>query len=273
MSRLRVSAISFLNTVPLMYDFEHPPCREQLLQSFEVHYTLPSVCAEELRSGKSDIGIVPVAAYATIPDLFVIPGVAIAAKHPVRSILLVSKRSPADLRSVAVDTSSRTSVALLKVLFARHFSADPQFVPLPPDLEDMLENHDAALLIGDAALSIDPSDRRYLYFDLAEEWQRMTGLPFVFAFWTVRGAVRQQALAADASRVFHQSRDAGVAHAPQLAASEAPRYGISQELVLDYLTRHIDFSLDDSNLKGLSLFYQFAAGSGALPPAPELRFL
>src|SRR5205085_6164057 len=115
MSRLRVSAISFLNTAPLMWDFDHGPLRRE----YEVDYTLPSVCAEMLSTGTADIGIIPVAAYGNIPDLVVIPDIAIAARGPVRSILLISKVPVEQISSVAVDTSSRTSVALLQVLFNR----------------------------------------------------------------------------------------------------------------------------------------------------------
>src|SRR5438105_12061335 len=151
MSRLRVSAISFLNTAPLMWDFDHGPLRRE----YEVDYTLPSVCAEMLSAGTADIGIIPVAAYGSIPDLLVIPDIAIAARGPVRSILLISKVPVEQIKSVAVDTSSRTSVALLQVLFNRYYSraADlPEFLPMRPKLKPMLAACDAALLIGDEAL-------------------------------------------------------------------------------------------------------------------------
>jgi len=156
MSRLRISTISFLNTVPLMWDFEHGPRGSD----FNVSYTVPSACAAELLSGAADIGIIPAAAYAQIPDLAIIPGVAIAARRAVRSILLVSKVPLEKIQTVALDTSSMTSVALTKVLFERCSVRDRRFTSMAPDVDRMLREHDAGLLIGDTALQVDRS--RYL---------------------------------------------------------------------------------------------------------------
>src|SRR4051812_31494361 len=142
MSRLRVSAISFLNTAPLMWDFDHG----ELRRDYQVDYTLPSACAEMLRTGKADIGIIPAAMYVTIPGLVLIPDVAIAARGPVRSILLITKRPIDQIRSIAADTSSRTSVALLKILFERLWKTSPEFIPAEPNLKQMLKTCDAALL-------------------------------------------------------------------------------------------------------------------------------
>jgi chorismate dehydratase len=271
--RLRVSAISYLNTVPLVYDFTHEPTRTTLSDRFDVQFTLPARCAEQLREGSADIGIIPVAAYTTIPDLHILPGAAIAAKHPVRSILLVSKRELKDVRTVAADASSRTSVALMKTLFTRHWKRTPEYTTEFPDLESMLTKHDAALLIGDPALRVDITDPRFVYFDLAEEWQIMTGLPFVFAFWTVRGARLEAARQANACEVFQRSRDAGLAHIDSLVAEHAARYHVTPELAHRYLSYHINYHLDADNLRGLELFYRYAAECGSLPSAPPLRFV
>src|SRR6202521_1172522 len=156
MSRLRISAISYLNTAPLMWDFEHGQTGSQ----FDIAYTLPSGCAQALEQGSADIGIIPAAAYATIPGLQVLPGVAIASRRPVRSILLVSKVPIDQIRSVALDTSSLTSVALTKVLFAKWWGQGRSFTPMAPDIERMMAAHDAGLVIGDPALKVDRS--RYL---------------------------------------------------------------------------------------------------------------
>src|SRR6185369_1716413 len=131
-----------------------------------------------------DIGIIPAAAYATIPDLLILPGVAIATRRSVRSILLVSKVPIEQIRSVALDTSSMTSVALTKVLFAKWLGGERRYTPMSPDLQAMLRDHDAGLVIGDPALQVDRS--QYVTLDLAEEWNRQTGKSFVFAFWAVR---------------------------------------------------------------------------------------
>src|SRR5262245_28068242 len=142
---LRVSAISFLNTAPLMWDFERGETSRDLAPHFDVSYTIPSRCAEQLRTGAADIGIIPVAAYTTIPDLVVVPGVAIAAKNAVRSILLISKVPVEKIRSVATDDSSRTSAALVEIFLRKFVGIAPGFTRQPPNLEEMLRWHDAAL--------------------------------------------------------------------------------------------------------------------------------
>src|SRR5437870_676883 len=147
MRRLRISAISYLNTAPLMWDFEHG----SIGREFDISYTLPSQCAAALRDGSADIGIIPAAAYATIPDLVILPGMAIASRRPVRSILLVSKVPLDKIQTVALDTSSMTSIALTKVLFAKWWGADKIFTPMAPDVDRMLKTHDACLVIGDPA--------------------------------------------------------------------------------------------------------------------------
>src|SRR6478609_3506426 len=139
MKRLRISAISYLNTAPLMWDFEHGNAGA----TFDLSYTVPSQCAADLAAGSADIGIIPAAAYASIPGLAILPGVAIASKRPVRSILLVSKVPLDKIRSVALDTSSLTSVALTKVLFAKWWGQGRTFTPMEPNIEKMMEAHDA----------------------------------------------------------------------------------------------------------------------------------
>jgi chorismate dehydratase len=268
MSRLRISAISFLNTVPLMWDFEHGPVGTD----FDISYTLPSSCAAELRAGTADIGIIPAAAYAQIPDLGIIPGVAIAARRPVRSILLVSKVPIENIRSVALDTSSMTSVALTRVLFERWLGGGRTFTAMAPDVDVMLHDHDACLVIGDTALQVDRF--KYLTLDLAEEWIRFTGKPFVFAFWAIRRAALAHA-PADLASVFQTSRDHGVQpeNITSIASSWAGRVGLSEAEVRSYLTENIHYQLDSGCLEGLQLFSRYAAECGALPVAPALQFV
>jgi len=268
MKRLRISAISYLNTAPLMWDFEHAKAS----LDFEISYTVPSQCAGQLQAGTADIGIIPAAAYATIPDLVILPGVAIAARRAVRSILLVSKAPLEETRTVALDSSSLTSVALTKILFARWWGGERSYTLMAPDVEKMLGQHDAALLIGDPALQVDRSLCHT--YDLAEEWIRYTGKPFVFAFWAVRQAALRDA-PTDLAAVFQQSRDHGLqASSVEVIAREwAPRLGLTEADVRSYLTQNIHFQLDAGCLEGLQLFYRYAAEAGALPEAPELRFL
>ncbi len=166
MRPLRLSAISFLNTAPLMWDFEHgvTPAQhssstvpERLRRDFEISYTVPSLCAEALQAGMADIGIIPAITYATSPGLAILPDAVIAAKGEVRSILLVSKLPLEQVNTVAADTSSRTSVALARILFQKFWGGVRHFRPLAPDLDTMLQVCDAALLIGDPALRVDRS--------------------------------------------------------------------------------------------------------------------
>lgn len=269
MRRLRISAISYLNTAPLMWDFEHG----QAGRNFEISYTLPSNCARQLAAGTADIGIIPVAAYTSTPDLVVLPGVAIASRRPVRSILLVSKVPVEKIRTVALDTSSMTSVALTKVIFEKWLGGGRTFSPTEPDLEKMLAAHDAGLLIGDPALRVDRS--KYFTLDLAEEWICHTGKPFVFAFWAVRQSALPDADYSDLATVFQKSRDRGLepSSLDVIAKEWAPRLALSEGSVRSYLTENIHYHLDAACLDGLRLFYHYAAEVGALPPAPELRFL
>lgn len=280
MKRLRISAISYLNTAPLMWDFEHggaglPDTRS----AFDISYTLPSRCAANLRDGSADIGIIPAAAYASIPDLAIIPDVAIASVRAVRSILLVSKlalnKSSLDnVRTIALDNSSMTSVALTKVLFAKWWGSERIYSPAAPDVESMLAQHDAALVIGDPALKIDRS--RFQSLDLAEEWIRFTGQPFVFAFWAVRQAALQTAPPElDLAKLFQDSRDHGLApdNLFRIGKLWASRLRLSESDVKSYLTNNIHYQLDPACLNGLRLFYRYAAECGALPPAPPLRFV
>jgi chorismate dehydratase len=270
MRRLRISAISYLNTAPLMWDFEHGDAGA----AFDISYTVPSQCAADLAKGAADIGIIPVAAYASIPELAILPGVAIASRRPVRSILLVSRVPLDQIRSVALDTSSLTSVALTKVLFAKWWGPGRIFTPMAPDLEKMMAEHDAGLVIGDPALKVDRS--RYQTYDLAEEWIRLTGKPFVFAFWAVRQAALRNAPAAlDLAAIFQESRDHGLqpASLDRIALEWSPRLGLSQAEIRAYLTENIYYDLDPACLDGLQLFYRYASECGVLAAAPELRFL
>jgi chorismate dehydratase len=270
MPKLRISAISYLNTAPLMWDFEHGSSGAD----FDISYTVPSKCAGQLKEGSADIGIIPAAAYATVPDLVILPGVAIASRRAVRSILLLCKAPLEQVRTVALDTSSLTSVALTKVLFARWWGGERKFASAPPDVEKMLQNHDAALLIGDPALKVDRS--KYVAYDLAEEWIRLTGKPFVFAFW----AVRQQSLTRnsaglDLPGIFQRSRDHGLepANVLQIAAEWSSKLALSREEIHTYLTRNIHYSLDADCLEGLHLFLKYAQDCGALPQSRPLDLL
>src|SRR5580698_10630098 len=247
MPGLRISAISFLNTAPLMWDFEHGDAGKD----FSIDYTIPSACAAALAANQADIGIIPAFTYAEIPELVILPNIAIASKDWVRSILLVSKKALEDVRTVAADISSRTSVALTQVLFTKFFGGPRQLTPHPPRLEEML-------------------------YDLAHIWRERTGLPFVFAFWAVRlDALQRKQEGLDLKRVFAESRDHGLE--PQnldlIAKKWSPRLGLSEADIRSYLTENIHYYLDRENHAGLRLFLKYAHEIGLIPAVPELRFL
>ena len=255
-----------------MRDFEHGEAG----RNFEISYTIPSACAEALASGRADLGIIPAITYAEIPGLVILPGIAIAAKDFVRSILLISKKPIADVRTVATDTSSRTSVALTQILFTKFFGGHRQFTSCHPDLKEMLKQHDAALLIGDSALQISMHNTSYHLYDLAHDWRRLTGKPFVFAFWAVRlDALHRHSTDVSLTRTFQESRDHGLLpeNIASLAAKWAPKLGLTEAEVTDYITRNIHYFLDRENHDGLQLFLQYAREIEIIQEVPQLRFL
>jgi chorismate dehydratase len=251
-----------------MWDFRrgHP--------AFDVSYTVPSRCAAELAQGTADIGIIPSAAYGTIPDLAIVPGIVIASKSSVRSILLVSKVPLEEIRTIALDNSSLTSVALVQILFAKWWAGNPLFATADPDLPAMLTQFDAALVIGDTALQVDRS--RYMAYDLAEEWIKFTGKPFVFAFWAVR-RVALDSSSGDCNliSIFQRSRDNGLRpeSLDQIAKEWAPRLNLTESDVKSYLCENIHYQLDRDCLEGLNLFYEYAEQCGIFSRPPELRFV
>jgi chorismate dehydratase len=252
----------------LMWDFENT----RVGSEFSVSYTLPSDCAQALAQGTADIGIIPAAAYANLPDLLILPDVAIAALRAVRSILLVSKLPIEKIRSVALDTSSMTSVALTRIIFHRWYGGRVQFAAMEPKLDTMLARHDAALLIGDPALQVNRT--RYRTYDLAEEWIQRTAKPFVFAFWAVRREAAQNTQL-DLAHIFQQSRTNGLQSdsLERIAGAWASRLGLTRDEVKNYLLENIYYYLDSACLEGLALFYRYASECGALPEPPQLRFL
>jgi chorismate dehydratase len=256
-----------------MWDFEHDPTPE-LVQNFRVEYTLPSLCAAQLQEGSADIGIVPVITTATIPDLVIVPDVSISAKGPVRSILLVSKVPIGSVRTVAADTSSRTSVALTQLLFTKFYGGERELKPMDPDLGPMLAACDAALLIGDAALTAQTTG--YHVYDLAEVWQQKTGTAFVFAVWAIRKAALQEGdRRINLARIFQESRDHGLISENLLGIARdwAPKLGLKVADVQSYLRDNIYYKLDEACLEGLRLYFHYAAECNLITQESSLEFL
>lgn len=224
---------------------------------FDLEFRIPSGCADQLASGAADIGIVP-SYELTRQDLEVIPGTGIACHGAVRSILLVSSRPAAEIRTLAADTSSRTSVQLARVILERRYGADFVSIPHAPDLDAMLRAADAALIIGDPALRVEPARLPYTVYDLGAEWMEMTGLPMVFAVW----AGRKGTVTADVTDAFRESCRYGRERLEEIVAAESPRRGFPPGVVREYLTRHIVHQLGPREYQGMHLFLQYARQTG-----------
>ena len=250
-------AVSYLNTAPLVWGLMHGTQRG----AFDVEFALPSECAARLATGRADIGLPPVAVLLD-QDLQVFRGAGIACRGPVRTILLISKVPAAKIRTLAADAGSRTSVLLSRIILARHGS-DPAIASMPPNLTEMLEVADAALVIGDAALRLDPDalrGRGLLILDLGEQWTAWTGLPMVFAVW----AGRQSAWSRDREKTFVDSARYGLERIDHIAAVESNARGVSPELARDYLRHNLILELGDLEYEGMNHFLALARD---LPPA------
>jgi chorismate dehydratase len=285
-NRLRVAAIDFLNPAPLMWDFEHPPRDRALAQRYDVHYTLPSRCADELLAGRADLGLIPIASLSS--DLAIVPGCTIASLDRVRSIQLIVKlnRAAADddtlsqVRTISADTASRSSLAYAQILFRRFIGTNPEFIDAPADPIAMLAQADAALLIGDPALlalenrdQIEQVTGRCLWLDLAQEWTARTRLPWVAAVWAVRpealGEFNSQQLVED----LQESRNNGLGNIEALVQEWMPRIAIPEQTIRSYLTHNIYYELSSDCVAAIGTFRRYAAEAGILAPLPTLRFL
>jgi predicted solute-binding protein len=254
---LRVSAVSYLNTWPLVWGFLHGPGQGR----FDFQFDLPADCADALASGEAAIGLVPCAELDRL-GLDYLPGLGIACEGPVRSILLISKRPYGEIRTLAVDSGSRTSVALARILLAERYGCQPRFLPMNPHLECMLGECDAALIIGDPALHLEPEQLPYQTLDLGAEWVAWTGLPMVFAVW----AGKSEHLTADVAQAFMDSCRWGKTHMDEIVAVASQDRDFRQDLVRKYLTEHIVYELAPRHIEGLDLFRKLARTvAGASP--------
>lgn len=259
----RLAVIHYLNTLPLVWGMLHGKERDV----FALSFSTPAACAELLKAGEVDIGIIPVIEYQRIPDLVVVPEIAIASRKRVRSLLIFSKCDIREARSVALDTSSRTSVAVTKILFAEYYKTQPRFNDCAPDLDSMLRYHDAALLIGDAAMRA--PQQNLLVYDLAEQWHEFSGKPLVMAVWAVRRAVADRV----SSRTFFDSCAYGMAHLDEIIQSESRRSGWTEEDIREYFTSDLDYSMSEENLSGLNLYFDLAKKLNLIDERREFEFL
>jgi len=263
---VRLGAVGYLNARPLVYGLDRHP-------RFQIRYDIPSECARLLHAGAIDLGLIPSIEYLRGGPYEIVPDLAIASDGPVASVTIFSTRPMADVRSIALDTSSRTSVALVRVLCQRLFRINPALESRGPNLDDMLSRCDAALIIGDKALFQEPPARKAAVrvvetIDLGEAWRQLTGRPFVYAFW----AGPPQALTPDDVRVLVRARDEGVQRPDALAReylADTPQW---QALGAGYLRDNIKYYLGDREREGLQLFYRFAAEAGVVERTQPLRF-
>ncbi len=271
---MRIAASTYLNSAPLVYSFTQGLLRKKY--DF-IGDEAPSRCAEMLRSGQCEIALIPVIELQRIPDLRVIPEIAVASKDRVRSVLIASRRRLEDVRTMTLDPSSRTSQTLVKILFLRRYGFLPEFTERAPELpvnrQSLLEAADAALVIGDPAMKLESQARQFdlKIYDLAEEWRAMTELPFVFAVW----AICEDACAGapDLASDFLAAKREGVDHIEQIAAQYARELELPRSDLLDYLSQNVNYDLDEENLAGMRLFFDLACDCGLIPQSRELRFV
>jgi predicted solute-binding protein len=251
-----VCAVSYLNTVPLVWGLLHDPPQRDI---FDLRFAVPSVCADQIASGEADIGIIPVIEMGR-QKLDYFRSCGIAAQGAVRSILLISKVPFAKIRTLATDAGSRTSVMLSRIILAEKFGCEPQRISQTPDLPAMLAVADAALLIGDAALHIDPHNLPAATpplqcLDLGEEWTNLTGLPMVFAVW----AGRKRHIREPYGEALLASCRYGLSRIDDVVAAEAPARGFSPAVVREYLTRYIRFEFSGPHQTAIETYLKFAA--------------
>jgi predicted solute-binding protein len=262
-NRVRLGAVGYLNARPLVYGLESS-------DRFGLRFDIPSECARLLHARPIDVGLIPSIEYLRGPAPYkIVPGPAVVSHGPVASVAIYTRREPRDIRTMAMDASSRTSVALATIVANRAWHISPAPIPLPPDLPSMLSRADAALIIGDNALFLDAAVQRAQKIDLGEAWTRATGLPFVYAFW----AGWPDALTPEDVAALQQARDAGATHVDEIARTFFPDDQGRQAIVGRYLRDNIQYVLGGAEEEGLRTFYRYASELNLVSPFDgELRF-
>lgn len=262
--KIRISLVHYLNAAPLGWAFLHGPYQ----QCFEVLPASPANCADQLSQGQVDIGLIPSIEYQRIPNLQIVPGISIASLQKVRSLLLIKPKGKEQIRSVALDDSSRTTVALAKILLCETMNIHPEYLSCPPNIDRMLARCDAALLIGDAALKIALED--YDTIDLVETWVRWQNMPFVCAFWACR---KDPMIPSDLNSIFLEAKEWGLKHLPEIATAYARTLNLPVPFLENYLTQNIDYSLSPAHIAGLREFHSQANRLGLISELKSLEFL
>jgi chorismate dehydratase len=261
--RPRIAASYYLNSAPLVWSFLHGSMRKQVQLLSDA---APARCADMLARGQADAALVPVIEYQRLPEVAIVPGVCVGAASEVRSVVLVTRGgSLEDVESIALDTSSRTSAALVEIIFREFLGKEPKVRPTVPDLREMLKENDAALMIGDPAMTFVREGLRV--YDMAALWREHTGLGFVFAMWMTRGGDAGVAGAID----FAAARDEGLAGLDEIVDAYEDELGLPRADMVSYLRDNIRFHLDADMLSGLELFFHLAYKHGLTPGVRPLK--
>lgn len=258
-----VSLVSFLNTKPLVYGLEHNLVNHQFILQKDV----PSVCSQRLCEDEVKLGIIPSIEYIQGKGRWkIIPDLCISSRGAVKSVNLFFKKDLTDLNKIALDTSSRTSVALLKIILKEKYHVNAEFIFMAPDLKEMLSKADAALIIGDRALHYQADNPSHL--DLGEEWYDMTGLPFVYAFW----AGHESGMTGKDIDAVKKSYELGKMQIEQIARDYAQDHPLPWKSYFTYLDRHISYEFGNEEEEGLMEFFRYAFFFGLIEHIPELHF-
>src|SRR6266496_348669 len=261
----RIAASSYLNTAPLIWSFVRGSKRNAVELLVD---KAPARCAEMLAAGEVDAALVPVIEYQRIPRIAVVPEVCVGSRNAVRSVVIASKNENLrDVRRLALDDSSRTSLALVKIIFREFLGCEPEWQLCPPDLKTMLDNHDAAMIIGDPAMMI-PREQVKV-FDVVRLWREHTGFGFVFAMWMTRVSEVNKIVTLD----FAGARDEGLDHLDEVILDYESPIHLSGEEIRQYLTENISFRVEAEMEKGLELFFELARKHKLIDEAKPLEFV
>jgi len=291
LKKLRISVVQYFNTAPLVRGFTHGPLRGK----YDLSFTVPSQCAEALRGGAADVAIIPAIEYQRIVSegigLTILPGLSIASKERVRSLLVLSKVPIRQARRIALDRSSRSTQALVKILAVQRWQISPEFIEAEPDPAAMLRHADAALIIGDIALRIAiaaethvtkgpdvewltegatvgiPEIPQLHIYDMVKEWWHLTEKPAVLAVWAARNdAFPESRITTELVSDFLTSRDFGISQLAEICAEASAQMQLPEKELRLYLERNIDFSLDAENFQGLQRYWMICSALGLTAP-------
>ena len=265
-SCFKLSVVNYLNAAPLSYGLKHGLGSDCLHLKFQT----PSLCADSLSGGEVDASLLSSIEYLRIPNIKIISGSCIASLKKARSVLLLAKTKFSNIRTVAMDTSSRTSVVLGQILLRERYGIYANVVDMAPDQSAMLSRCDAALLIGDVAMRARKDG--LLVVDLAEEWYNWTGLPFVFAVWVVRDSAVERAVLCGVPSLFERSLEMGRRNLEAIIDEALPSIGWTRHELREYFTSNIFYCLGDTELSGLRLFYKKAADHGFVRDSKSIQF-